>query len=68
MTGDLALGALARGARFTEASLLRWLDHDLGLVAPVAGTAARLAGQEHAHDVAQARGAVGESRGAKESR
>lgn len=53
MTGALAITALACGARHTEASLLRWLDHDLGLAATEARNVARLAVEDHAHDVAE---------------
>lgn len=61
MTGALAITALACGARHTEASLLRWLDHELGLVATEAHSVARLAAEDHAHDVAELGGAVSES-------
>lgn len=61
MTGDLAVTALACGARHTEASLLRWLDHDLRTVGAEAPPIARLAREDHAHDVGEAHGAAGEA-------
>lgn len=54
---------LAVRARYAEAfdPFLVWLDHELGTVHAEASPLARLAREDHAHDVGDAHGAAGEA-------